>query len=73
MLFTEFAESSLTFEPRFWVDVVKVNAAQVSSDLRLMISVAFAEHSIVVAFPQRDLHLHSDQPIPVRMVSPAEG
>ena len=39
-------------------------AAQVASDLRLMIAGAFAEHGIVIAFPQRDIHLHADRPSP---------
>ena len=34
VLFTEFGDSALTFELRFWLDVTKGNAAQVSSDLR---------------------------------------
>ena len=59
VLFTEFGDSALAFELRFWVDVGRSNAAQVSSDLRLMIAGAFAEHGIVIAFPQRDLHLRS--------------
>jgi small-conductance mechanosensitive channel len=68
VLFTAFGDSALTFELRFWVNVATANPAQVSSDLRLMIAGAFAEHGIVIAFPQRDLHLHADRPIPVRMV-----
>ena len=71
VLFTEFGQSTLQFELRFWVDVTVVNAAQVSSDLRLMIVGAFAEQGIVIAFPQRDLHLHSMGPIPVEIVAPA--
>lgn len=71
VLFTEFGESTLNFELRFWVDVAKANSAQVSSDLRLMIAGAFAEQGLVIAFPQRDLHLHADRPIPVQMVQGA--
>ena len=65
---TEFAESALTFELRFWVDVIKGNAAQVGSDLRQMIAGAFAENGIVIAFPQRDLHLDTARPLPVEIV-----
>jgi potassium-dependent mechanosensitive channel len=71
VLFTEFGDSALAFELRFWVDVTRANAAQVSSDLRLMIANSFAEHGIVVAFPQRDLHLHATRPIPVEVVPAA--
>ena len=69
MLFTEFGDSTLTFELRFWVDITRSNAAQISSDLRLMITGAFAEHGIVIDFPQRDIHLHAARPIQVEVVS----
>lgn len=69
VLFTEFGDSTLTFELRFWVDVARANSAQVSSDLRLMIAGAFAEHGIVIDFPQRDIHLHSARPIQVEVVT----
>ena len=38
VLFTEFGDSALNFELRFWVDVSQTNSAQVSSDLRHMIA-----------------------------------
>jgi small-conductance mechanosensitive channel len=71
VLFTEFGESTLAFELRFWVDVAKANAAQVSSDLRLMIAGTFAEHGVIIAFSQRDIHLHAVHPLDVRVVSAA--
>jgi small-conductance mechanosensitive channel len=43
----------------------------VGSDLRQMIAGAFVEHGVVVAFPQRDLHVTSAHPIPVTVVPPA--
>jgi potassium-dependent mechanosensitive channel len=72
VLFTEFGDSTLNFELRFWLDTAKANAAQVSSDLRLMIAGVFAEHGIVIAFPQRDIRLHADVPIPMRVVLAAD-
>ena len=71
VLFTEFGDSTLNFELRFWVDVTRANAAQVSSDLRLMIAGSFGEHGIVIAFPQRDVHLNATRPIPVEVVPSA--
>jgi small-conductance mechanosensitive channel len=70
VLFTEFGDSTLNFELRFWVDVSKANAAQVGSDLRLMIAGAFAEGGIVIAFPQRDVYLHPERPLQVQVVPP---
>lgn len=73
VLFAEFGDSTLMFELRFWVDVGKANAAQVSSDLRQMIAGSFAEHAIVIAFPKRDIRLHPAHPIPVEVVTPLNG
>ena len=72
VLFTDFGDSALTFELRFWVDVVRGNAAQVASDLRQMIAGAFDEHSIVIAFPQQDVHLDATRPLPVQVVTPTD-
>ena len=69
VFFSDFAESALSFELRFWVDVTKANAAQVSSDLRMMIAGTFVEHGIIIAYPQRDVHLDATRPITVELVS----
>jgi potassium efflux system protein len=68
VFFVDFANSSLAFELRFWVDVSRANAAQVSSDLRMMIAGLFTEHGIVFAFPQRDIHLDTSHPLSVQVV-----
>jgi small-conductance mechanosensitive channel len=72
VLLSEFGESALVFELRYWVDVIKANAAQVGSDLRQMIASAFAENGIVIAFPKRDLHLDTTHPLPVEIVPPQD-
>ena len=69
ILLTEFGESTLNFELRFWLDVSKANSAQVASDLRLMIAGTFSERGIVIAFPQRDVHLDAARPLPVQVVA----
>jgi small-conductance mechanosensitive channel len=43
------------------------------SDIRVRIEELFREAGIVIAFPQRDVHLHSTQPIQVQMVMPEES
>jgi potassium-dependent mechanosensitive channel len=68
VLFTEFGESTLNFQLRFWVDVTTANSAQTSSDLRLMIAGLFSEAGIEIAFPQRDVHLKTAEPLPVTVV-----
>ena len=67
VLFSQFGDSTLTFDLLFWVDVLKCNAGQVSSDLRHMIAGQFSEHGIVMAFPQRDVHVDIGQPLRVQI------
>ena len=70
VLFTDFGESALSFELRYWVDVQKHNAAQIGSDLRHMITGAFTESGIVIAFPQRDINLAAGLPLQVQVIHP---
>ena len=68
VLFTEFGDHALVFELRYWVNVVKHNAAQIGSDLRHMIASTFEEQGIIIAFPQQDVHLTAEKPIAVQVV-----
>ena len=67
VLFDDFADSSLVFSLYFWIDMSKAGRAQVASDLRFMIEKLFNEKGISMAFPQRDMHLITTEPIEVRM------
>jgi small-conductance mechanosensitive channel len=69
-LFEDFGDNSLVFALYFWIDYgPEVNPLQVASDLRFMIDRRFAEEKIVLAFPQRDVHLDSAQPLRIEMIS----
>jgi len=69
-LFEDFGDNSLVFALYFWIDYgPAVNPLLVASDLRFMIDRRFAEEKIVLAFPQRDVHLDSAQPLRIEMVS----
>lgn len=71
VLFEDFGPDSLLFALYFWVELKdNVNANQIASDLRFMFDKRFTEGGIVIAFPQRDLHLSAAAPLPVRMVPP---
>ena len=70
VLFVAFGDSTLNFELRYWVNVVKNNAAQIGSDLRHMIATVFSESGIVMAFPQRDIRLASGDPLQVQLLEP---
>jgi len=68
VLFVEFGDSTLNFELRYWVNVLKNNAAQIGSDLRHMIASVFTESGVVMAFPQRDIRLASGDPLQVQLL-----
>ncbi len=62
VLFWEFGESSLNFELRVFVNSIHL-FRMIPDDLNLAIDDAFREHGIEIAFPQRDLHLRSVEPV----------
>jgi small-conductance mechanosensitive channel len=69
VFFEDFGDSSLIFTLYFWIDYgPAVNPLQVASDLRFMIDQRFTEEKIVLAFPQRDVHLDSSLPIRIEMI-----
>jgi len=70
LLFDEFGDNSLNFEVNFWVRARSPMAMRkVQSRLRFRIDDLFREHGLVIAFPQRDVHLDSMSPIEVRVVN----
>lgn len=70
--FEDFGESALLFGVYYWLEIrPNVNSNQVASDLRFMIEKRFGEEGIVLAFPQRDIHLAAVQPLQVEVVGPA--
>jgi potassium efflux system protein len=70
--FDDFGDNSLLITARIYLDGLERRLVT-SSELRMAINERFNELGIVVAFPQRDVHLDAADPIPVRMVdgSPA--
>ena len=67
--FQEFGDNALVFSLLFWVDAAKTRRERVASDLRFMIVRALNEAGVAVAFPQRDVHFHSTQPLKVEVSS----
>ncbi|MGZ9066625.1 MAG: mechanosensitive ion channel domain-containing protein [Burkholderiales bacterium] len=73
VIFEDFGDSALVFALYFWIDLTpSTNALQVLSDLRFMIDKELREAEIVVAFPQRDIHLDTTHPIKIEVVSPGD-
>ncbi|MCS3902840.1 small-conductance mechanosensitive channel [Methylohalomonas lacus] len=56
--FEDFGDNALVFDVYFWLEAGSEGGARgVRSDIRFAIEEAFGEHGIVVAFPQRDIHV----------------
>lgn len=72
-LLEDFASDALRFGLYVWVELnPEVNWRVVASDLRFMINKAMASKGIVIAYPQRDIHLDSQRPLEVRVVPHVE-
>ena len=69
VLFNDFGDSALVFQTLFWIEMNRpMDQRRVLSDLRFRLDDRFREAGIVIAFPQRDLHVDSLRPIQVQMV-----
>jgi small-conductance mechanosensitive channel len=67
----EFADNAVSFALTYWVDLAPdADPRRVKSDLLHMIDRAFAEAGIAIPFPQRDVRLAVDRPVPVSVVTP---
>ena len=69
VLFLRFGESSLDFELRVWISDIDERLL-VTSELHEEIDRRFREAQIVIAFPQRDLHLRSVDESPGSILTP---
>jgi small-conductance mechanosensitive channel len=68
----DFGDNAVMFLVHFWVDLAQVaNSVRVISDLRFMIGKRLDEAGIVIAFPQRDVHLDAPRPLKVEIVRDA--
>ena len=69
VIFEDFGDNALIFDAYFWCDVVgEKELRQIRSEIRFRISALFEENGIVVAFPQRDVHLDTATPLEVRVL-----
>lgn len=66
-----FGDSSVDLELRFWIGDPQNGIANVKGAVLLAIWDKFHEHGIEIPFPQRDLHIRSAEPVPVRLAGPA--
>jgi len=68
VFFDDFGDNSLTFNLLFWTEVeAPMDIRRVQSDIRFKLDKLFAENDIVIAFPQRDVHLDTLKPLEIKM------
>ncbi|MEZ5572184.1 MAG: mechanosensitive ion channel [Halioglobus sp.] len=65
--FDEFGDNSLLISLRYFIEQLDKRLG-VDSELRLAINRRFKEADISIAFPQRDIHLDTTQPLEIKMV-----
>ena len=71
IIFKEFGDNALVFEVYFWIRLGKGRMVklQTESNIRFLIEKHLREAGIVVAFPQRDVHLDTSQPLEMRIIN----
>ncbi|QYJ86978.1 mechanosensitive ion channel [Shewanella mesophila] len=58
VLFADFGDNALMFDGIFWVCAnSEADTRKIRSDIRFRLYQLFNEHDIVIAFPQRDIHI----------------
>jgi small-conductance mechanosensitive channel len=64
----------LIFELYCWISIQRLmDRRMIESDLRFIINELFREAGIVIAFPQRDVHLDTSKPLDLRIVKDQDG
>jgi small-conductance mechanosensitive channel len=73
VFFNDFGDNALTFTIYFWITVKLINdKKRIESDIRFIIDDMFREAGLVIAFPQRDVHLDTTKPLQFQMVTTPE-
>jgi small-conductance mechanosensitive channel len=69
VVFEDFGDNALVFDAHFWCDVTGEKLLrEIRSDIRFRICELFEANDIVVAFPQRDVHLDTRSALEIRML-----
>jgi len=70
IVFEDFGDNSLVFDAYFWCDVGGEKfLREIRSAIRFRVSELFEQNDIVIAFPQRDVHLDTKGPLEIRLQS----
>ncbi len=74
VLFADFGPDAQVLRLQYWMRLGGARSGpSVDSDLRHAIAAAFAEAGLVIAFPQRDVHLDGAAPLQVRLLPQTKG
>ena len=74
IVFEDFGDSALVFDAYFWCDVGGEKfLREIRSAIRFRVTELFAENGIVIAFPQRDVHLDTKGPLEIRLQTEEPG
>lgn len=66
VLFDDFGDNSMIFTLFFWIMVERViDKKRIESEIRFIIDDLFREAKLVIAFPQRDVHLDTNSPLQI--------
>ncbi len=69
VIFSDFGDNALIFEIHFWVSIRRViERRMIESSVRFRIDDLFREADIVIAFPQRDIHLDTSKPLELHLL-----
>jgi small-conductance mechanosensitive channel len=70
VLFNDFGDNALIFDLYFWIRMERIMDRRIiESDVRFHIDALFRDAGIVIAFPQRDVHLDTQKPLEFRMIT----
>ena len=68
VVFEDFGDNALIFDAYFWCDVGGERLLrETRSEIRFRIGELFADNGIVIAFPQRDVHLDAKKPLEIHV------
>lgn len=69
IVFEDFGDSALIFDAYFWAEMSSEREQRkIRSDVRFSIDELFRQNGIVIAFPQRDIHVNNISPLEVKVL-----
>ena len=70
VLFQDFGDNALIFHAYFWSQIRRpMDLKKIQSDIRFRFDELCRDAGIVIAFPQRDVHLDTIRPVEIKIVS----